>query len=121
MRVNPFDIFARPEVPDSAGLIAGAACKDAFVGGMPHRLVRSVIVGAGVQSTTCSHGLRVPDLDSFVHGGAQDHALVNVVPLATLNLGGVPSENGDRLRASQLKQFKSSIATCLKNMLLIGF
>lgn len=57
-----FDVFARAQVPNTAGLISRAACKDAIVGWVPNSLVCSVLMHECTQCTFVEI-LRIPYFD----------------------------------------------------------
>ena len=77
----PLDVLAASQIPDPTSLVVRAAGEDALVSWVPDGLVDGLVVLESIHSPilrrTC-----IPQPNRGVHGSAEDHSLVDVVPFA---------------------------------------
>lgn len=86
---------------------------------VPDCLVGRVIMAEGMRGHLRS--LRVPHLDGFVHGGADDHALVDVVHFAALHLGRVAFKYCHRPGlAAEIPDLERAVSARRDYLILIG-
>ena len=96
--MNSLNILASTQVPNPTALITGRARKYGVMRRVPRRLICNVIMSEAANwlhlGRDCCH---VPQLDCAVVRGRDRALLVQVVPLAALNLRCMPAQDSQRL------------------------
>jgi hypothetical protein len=111
MRVDLFHILARPQVPDSHRLVAGAAAEDRLMRRVEHGRVDRKIVHELLRRSRLEPLRGVPQGNGFVERATQHHPFVDVIPLHAVYFTLVTLANlhGRRRRVLQVPKFDGAI------------